>query len=1342
MITLDMQTVMFANVIINAVCLIVLLMLWYQNRQRYSGLSFWVLDWVLLTGGTLLITLQGSIPSWASMLLSSSMLIGGTFILSFGLSRFAGKKHNPIIISSVFVVLAIFIGIQGYFIYVQNDLIVRNYNVAIGLLLAFALGMWLMFKGVSPEIRRISKGAGIAFAVLAFISFIRIMGFTLTPQTSNQFLQSGKFDTMAVALLVGAMAYLVFNLVLMVNKRLYIETKEMQDEVNRRKMEFQTTFQTTSVAFGILVNRVVKEANDAYCQMLGYSWEDILGKETRMFFPTDEEYRAVGQIYQKVMESGSATAEIRLLCKNGNILNAIVTISAFDKNDLSKGVVFSALDITERKKLEEKNVYLASFPETNTSPVVEVDMEGKIRYQNPACKRIFPDLATLGLNHPFFAPWTQAVKALQKTDVMQPVIHEVTVNDLVYEQTYFAIGKNQIRIYTGDITKRKKAEERLVDSEVRYRRLFETAQDAILILNGDTGQIIDANPFIKDLLGYSLEELVGKNLWEIGSMKDTLASKISYRQLYESGYVRYHNLPLITKDGRQVDVEVVANAYPVDHQRVIQCNIRDMTESKRAEEALKNREEFLNNIIEKPPSALWISDEKGTIIRMNNALRDLLKIKDEEIIGKYNVLEDAQIIEQGYLPLVKSVFEEGKTINFILDYDTSKEKQITPMATTHRELEIVITAIRDKEGQIIHAIAQEKDITEQKQAQLALRESEEKYRLIVEKTGDIIFTFNDKGEFLYVSPSVKSVLGYNPAELIGQTFMSLVHPDDVDSLQQVIRKNVKGGYRTPGGNRYRIRNISSEWRWHNASGNAVFDENGKFLYFIAISKDITEHKRAEESLQESEEKYRLIVENSKDIIFTLNEGVFIYVSPSIKKMLGYNPADLIGLSFISLVHPDDRHIIDDAIRNGDEDAGQTAGGHQYRLRHSSGEWRWYVSRGTKMVVTRGKSINFIGIASDINERKQAEQVIYASEENFRSSIDNSPLGIRISDIENKTLYVNQALLDIFGYKSVDEVRNKSPQEHYSPESYSDYLKMREKYGLGEVIPDQVDIDIVCKDGTIRHLQSLFKEVLWNGKKQYQTLYNDITDRKQVEGMTRQLEVMKQVDRLRTDLLANVSHELRTPLASIKGYATTLLRKDVKWSAKQQQDFLKIIDNETDRLIRLINDILDVSRIDGGALKIRQQQCQVVNIAESIKSRLKVMTKKHKLVIDIPKTLPAVFADDMRIGQVISNLVDNAVKFSPAGSEISITASQSEDKVIINVTDHGEGMTEEVMSKLFNRFYQAENIVSGRQKGTGLGLVICRGIIESHGGDIWVESKLGTGSKFSFSLPAWKEESSG
>jgi two-component system sensor histidine kinase KdpD len=176
------------------------------------------------------------------------------------------------------------------------------------------------------------------------------------------------------------------------------------------------------------------------------------------------------------------------------------------------------------------------------------------------------------------------------------------------------------------------------------------------------------------------------------------------------------------------------------------------------------------------------------------------------------------------------------------------------------------------------------------------------------------------------------------------------------------------------------------------------------------------------------------------------------------------------------------------------------------------------------------------------------------------------------------------------------------------------------------------------------------------------------------------------------------------------------------------------------LTKLINDILDMSRIEGGALKLRQERNRMPEIVGSIMSRLKVLTEHHQLNINFPRKLPAVFVDEMRIGQVISNLVDNAIKFSPAGSEISISAQRDKDKVVVSVTDHGVGMSKEVISKLFNRFYQAENVVTGRRHGTGLGLAICRGIIESHGGKIWVESKVGAGSTFSFSIPIWEENS--
>jgi len=273
-----------------------------------------------------------------------------------------------------------------------------------------------------------------------------------------------------------------------------------------------------------------------------------------------------------------------------------------------------------------------------------------------------------------------------------------------------------------------------------------------------------------------------------------------------------------------------------------------------------------------------------------------------------------------------------------------------------------------------------------------------------------------------------------------------------------------------------------------------------------------------------------------------------------------------------------------------------------------------------------------------------------------------------------------------------------------------------------------------------------------GNKEEQGLFNELTndiafalDRlakaqqlEEAETQARETEKLRAIDRLRSELLANVSHELRTPLSAIKGFTTTMLRKDVKWSAKQREDFLQTIDQETDRLTRLISDILDMSRLDAGAMKLKQGKYLVSEIVSSVKGRLEVLTAHHQLVIDVPEKLPAIFVDEMRIGQVISNLVENAVKFSLANSAITIGARLEKENIVISVTDHGEGMSKEVMEKLFNRFYQADNVVTGHRSGTGLGLAICRGIIENHGGKIWVESKVQEGSKFSFSLPIMEE----
>ncbi|MBN1191943.1 MAG: PAS domain-containing protein [Dehalococcoidales bacterium] len=245
---------------------------------------------------------------------------------------------------------------------------------------------------------------------------------------------------------------------------------------------------------------------------------------------------------------------------------------------------------------------------------------------------------------------------------------------------------------------------------------------------------------------------------------------------------------------------------------------------------------------------------------------------------------------------------------------------------------------------------------------------------------------------------------------------------------------------------------------------------------------------------------------------------------------------------------------------------------------------------------------------------------------------------------------------------------------------------------------------------------------------------DITQQKAAETAAMETESLRRLNRAKSELLANVSHELRTPLASIKGFIETLLATDVKWTRQQQMDFLESADKEADHLTLLIRNLLDMSRIDSGKLNLEIREYSFQNIIDSADSRLKALTRNHKLRIDISAGLPPVKLDKMRIAQVITNLVENAAKFSPEGSPIEIKAQSINGTLQVSVSDQGIGISEEELRNLFNRFYQAENVVSGKTRGTGLGLSICKGIVEAHGGTIQVESALNRGSVFSFFLP--------
>lgn len=242
------------------------------------------------------------------------------------------------------------------------------------------------------------------------------------------------------------------------------------------------------------------------------------------------------------------------------------------------------------------------------------------------------------------------------------------------------------------------------------------------------------------------------------------------------------------------------------------------------------------------------------------------------------------------------------------------------------------------------------------------------------------------------------------------------------------------------------------------------------------------------------------------------------------------------------------------------------------------------------------------------------------------------------------------------------------------------------------------------------------------------------ERAQLTKEADEARALHEADRLRSHFISSVSHELRTPLTLIKGYSTSLLRRDVSWDEQSQQEFLQIIDEKTDELRDLIDKLLQSAKLEAGVLKLVKEPVLIPRLARKVVEDIELRVKKYKVTVDFAPSFPVVEADIRCLEQALRNLVQNAVKYSPEGSEVIIAGEAKTDKVLVSVSDEGIGIPPEHQDKVFERFYRVDGPLTRSTPGSGLGLSIVKGHIEAHGGEVWMESTVGKGSKFYFSLP--------
>lgn len=358
------------------------------------------------------------------------------------------------------------------------------------------------------------------------------------------------------------------------------------------------------------------------------------------------------------------------------------------------------------------------------------------------------------------------------------------------------------------------------------------------------------------------------------------------------------------------------------------------------------------------------------------------------------------------------------------------------------------------------------------------------------------------------------------------------------------------------------------------------------------------------------------------------------------------------------------------------------------------------------------------------ERKQAEEARRVSDENFRHSVDDSPLGIRILNNLGETVYANRALLEIYGFTTYEDFNRIPTKKLYTPEAYIEHHKRVEKRARGEFVPPSYETSIVRTDGKIRHMEVVRKDVIWNGKPQFQQLYLDMTELKTLQ------EQLIMQDRLVSigQLVSGVAHELNNPLTSVIGFSELLLAKDLPDDIKSD---LTIVNQEAKRTSSIVKNLLTFARQ-------QPQEKMPININLPIQTVL--MLRSHDqsvngvtVKVNLAFDLPLVMANISQMQQVFFNIITNAefamIEAHQKGT-ITIITENAGKNIRVSISDDGPGITPENMKRLFSPFFTTKAL----GKGTGLGLSICQGIIAEHGGRIWAESEPGTGATFKVEIP--------
>jgi PAS domain S-box-containing protein len=1154
--------------------------------------------------------------------------------------------------------------------------------------------------------------------------------------------------------------------------------KESEHKLKESEIRYKQLVETAVDAIYLINEKgIIIDTNHQATLMLEKSKDEIIGQSVGIIDPNFS-VDAFLEYWRDFPYDTQRTFETTHTDKAGNIIPIEINGKKFliDGETYYYGI---ARNISERKiaisKIEASEKKLKSYIDNAPDGVFVVNEKGQYLDANPASTRMtgysYEELLQMSIPD-----------LLQKDEVYKGIDHfnEVKEKGFAEGEIGFVTKSGENRFW--HVAAVKLSDNRFmgfVKDVTEAKRAFDTVNvffdqpiNIHLIGNID-GEILKVNKGWEETLGYSKDESLGKSIFDFIHPEDKEITLQELAELEKGKTTFYFENRYRHKDGNYLLLawSAIFNAYAEELHGVA----KDITKQRAYSEKLEKRyRELVDTVNSGVAIYKVINDgESGSdyiIQDFNQFALSHEKMRREDVIGKS--LKDIRpnIDDFGLIDVFRKVWQTGESKFFpakvYVDEKYSNYYENRVFRLPSKE----IVAIYD-------------DVTERESAIIKLAENEAKLKSIIDNSTNLFFTHTTDHKLTFISPQVKEYLGYEPDEILDDWTKFISDNPMNEQAVKSTNRAIKTGERQPP---YEVEMVHKDGKKILMEvREAPVLKNGKVISIVGSLADITDRKRAEQQIIAQNEEYEALNEELQQTnsqlsatiareeeindrynkaMLASSDGIFdwdlitneIYYSPSWKSMLGYKENELPNDFSIweTLTDQEDvkrswnmlNSLIDGKINKFDM---------EFKMKHKGGHWVEIHSRADVFRNEKGEAVRVVGTHTDISERKKADALLRKSEQNlqlsdlrYRKAEEIGKVGNWEYNVVTEQFWASDQSKRIYGFDvdiesfSTEQVENCIPERERVHQALVDLIEEDKPYNL--------EFDIITNDKGVRKTITSVAELIKDENGVPQKIIGviqDVTERVQlINELKKAKEKAEESDRLKSAFLANMSHEIRTPMNGILGFADLLKKPGL--NSDSHQKYIKIIEESGARMLNIINDIIDISKIEAGLMELNLKATNVNEQIEYIytffKPELESKGLKFNFVTPLTAKEATIISDSEKLYAILVNLIKNAIKYTnkgfiELGYEQKIIDSgnlEADYRKMLQfyVKDSGIGIAKERQAAVFERFIQADIEDKMAHQGAGLGLAITKNYVEKLGGKIWVESEKNVGSAFYFTLP--------